>query len=499
MGFKKAMRRKLISFGLAAGLVFGQSVQAFGDIRNDVLFYLLTYYKDGVPVEALKAKSIDEMMEIIGDKYTKYYSEDEYNDFVNNIDNKIFGIGVYIKQHEDGIFVSDVIKTGPAEAAGIKSGDIIIKADEHDLKGLTLEDASAYVKGDKGTAVKIIVKRGEEELTFNVERDEIRLPTVELEWLNDNTTAHIIINTFGEKTTEEFYNLVKVAQKQEAHNYIIDLRYNGGGYMNVALEIAGMIIGDETALVVDRKQEKNIELKGYGSDIRIDKPIIFLVNGMSASSSEILSAAIMDYDKAYFIGDTTYGKGVAQSLIQLSDGSALKVTTQEFFSPGKRKINEIGITPNLVNTDVNPLLLAKLIFSKMNNAEESFVKITEEEQLYVVNDKQYRDEKLNGWKLNMDMISSEIIIKPEKSLNVTFNSEAHDLVANIKEDIHLYHGKTGDEIEFNLSAEGKILTIDPLEDLEVDVNYVLTFEPDFKSLKGSKLNRGKMAIIKVRK
>jgi len=499
MGFKKSVRRKFITFGLVILMLLGQSVQAFGDINKDVLLYLLTYYKDGVPVEVLHAKTVDEMIEIIGDKYTKYYSQDEYNQFMNAIDRKIFGIGVYIKEHEDGIFVSDVIKTGPAEGVGIKSGDIIIKADNNELKGLTVEESSSYVKGEKGTEVKITVKRGEEEITFNVLRDEIRLPTVELEWLNHSTTAHIIINSFGEKTTQEFYDIVKESQKQEAQNYIIDLRYNGGGYMNVALEIAGMIIGDETVLVVDKKQEKGVELKGYASDISIDKPIIFLVNDMSASSSEILSAAIMDYDKAYFIGDTTYGKGVAQSLIELSDGSALKVTTQEFFSPGKRKINGVGISPNLINTDVNPLVLANLIFSKVNNVDESFIKVKEDEDLYVVNDEQYRDEKMNGWMLNMDMISSEIIIKPEKNLNVSFNSEVNGDITKIKDDIHLYHGVTGEEIKSKLSAKGSVLTIDPLENLEDGVNYILSFEPDFKSLNGSKLNRGKMAIIKVRK
>ncbi|MCM1990282.1 S41 family peptidase [Oceanirhabdus seepicola] len=503
MDFNRKVKRSLTAIILAVCIIFGQVNQAFADvkdeIRDEVLFYLLQYYKDGVPVEILKAETVDEMMELIDDKYTKYFSKDEYDEFINAIDNKIFGIGVYIKEHEEGLLVSDVIKTGPAEAVGIKSGDIIVKAGDANLKGLTVDEAVTYVKGEKGTEIKITVRRGKEELIFNVVRDEIRLPTVEMEWLNDDTTAHIIINTFGQKTTQEFHDLVKDAQKQEAQNYIIDLRYNGGGYMDVALEIAGMMIGNETVLVVDKKQEKGVELKDYASDIIIDKPIIFLVNNMSASSSEILSAAIRDYDKAYFIGDTTYGKGVAQSLIELSDGSALKVTTQEFFSPGKRKINEIGITPNLKTTDVNPLVLAKLIFGDINDVEEAFAKVQEAEELYVVDDSQYRDKVLNGWEVNVDMISSKLRIKPEQNIKIKFNSELEGDISEIKDDIHIYNGFNGDEIEAEVSVNGKMLIVDPKEELIDGMNYVMSFEPGIKSVDGNKLNRGKMITIKVKK
>lgn len=252
-------------------------------------------------------------------------------------------------------------------------------------------------------------------------------------------------------------------------------------------------------MVADNKQEKGFEFKDYASDIIIDKPIIFLVNNMSASSSEILSAAIMDYDKAYFIGDTTYGKGVAQSLIELSDGGVLKVTTQEFFSPGKRKINGIGITPNIKTTDVNPLVLAKLIFGNINDAEEAFAKVQEAKDFYVVDDTQYRDQKLNGWEVNVDIISSKLRIKPEQNIEIKFNSELEGDISEIKEDVHIYNGFSGEEIEVEVSVDGKMLIVDPKEVLLNGINYLMSFEPGIKSVDGNQLNRGKMAIIKVKK
>ena len=182
--------------------------------------------------------------------------------------------------------------------------------------------------------------------------------------LNDHT-AYIDITSFGEDTAQLFTEKLQELRMKNPDNYIVDLRNNGGGYMISALDIAGNFIGANPAITIEDRDGQKTRYLAEDKGSTIDKPIIFLVNQYTASASEILSAAVKDYGKAFFVGTTTYGKGVAQQMFPLSDGSSLKLTVEKFYSPMGNVIQKVGISPDFEVKDVDSLSSCRIIFREM--------------------------------------------------------------------------------------------------------------------------------------
>ncbi|MEN6460361.1 MAG: S41 family peptidase, partial [Syntrophomonas sp.] len=274
-----------------------------------------------------------------------YFTAQEYQEFINSLDQEFTGVGIYIDIVADGVKVVSVIKTSPAEAAGIKSGDLIITAGEQNLAGLAGEEAASILRGPIGSVVELTVKRGDNKISARITRQKIDVPTVTGEIIKGHT-GYIDIDTFGINTGAEFGNVLDDLQKQGADNWIVDLRDNPGGFLNSAYQVAGYFIGNQTVI---KTKARNVwtDVPAVKHEKIIDKPVILLINENSASSSEVVAAAVKDYNKGVLVGTTTYGKGTVQKLFKLSNGDFLKLTVDRFYSPNKHEINHVGVSPDL--------------------------------------------------------------------------------------------------------------------------------------------------------
>ena len=257
------------------------------------------------------------------------------------------GIGIYMEAdlENNKIRVISPIKNSPAEQAGIKSGDIISKVNGVSYNAEQLTKMSMEIKGKEGTSVELEIIRGEEKINFVIERKNVELYPIEGKVL-ENNIGYILIPSFDEGCSQQFKTAYEQIKKQGIKSLIIDLRDNGGGIVDEALEIADYIIEkDKTTLItVDKNQTEEKEVTKVNPIV--DVPVILLVNNGTASASEILAGALQDYKKAEIVGQNTYGKGVIQELYTLSDGSGLKITIKEYYTPNRNKINKVGIKPN---------------------------------------------------------------------------------------------------------------------------------------------------------
>ena len=322
------------------------------------------YYLKDVDEQKAIDGAIQGYIEALGDEYTEYIPADEIEEYTQDIMGNFVGIGIYmIENTEDNtIEVLSPIKDSPAEKAGILSGDIIVGVDGVKYTGDEMDTAANKIKGEEGTTVKIEIKRGEETLTFDIERAKVITNPVLSEKL-ENNIGYLQITSFDEGTAEDFKNKFNNLKEQGITSLIIDLRNNGGGIVEEALQIIDYIVpkGQEILITVDKDQKEEIEKSK--DDVLIDMPIVVLVNEYSASASEIVAGALKDLNEATLVGKTTYGKGVIQQLLSLSNGAGLKVTVEEYYTPNRTKIDGVGIKPNeevnLPETVTSPLIVTR--------------------------------------------------------------------------------------------------------------------------------------------
>ena len=284
----------------------------------------------------------------LGDPYTVYYTKEEMDDIMQETNGNYVGIGIYmtLDTEKNAILVLSPIENSPAEEAGLMPGDIITKVDGVSYTGDQLDEASNKIKGKEGTKVTLEILRGEETKTFEIERRTVLISHITTKVL-ENNIGYIAISDFEGGCADEFREKYLELEKQGITKLIIDIRDNGGGIVDEALEIAEMITDKgSTLLITTDKNEKEDVTKSI-SDPIINMPIVLLTNEYSASASEILAAALKENGKATLVGTTTYGKGIIQELHQLSDGSGLKITTNEYFTPNHNAIHEIGIEPDI--------------------------------------------------------------------------------------------------------------------------------------------------------
>ncbi len=284
----------------------------------------------------------------VGDEYTEYYTPEEMKEQYDTAMGNYVGIGIYmVVNYEEGtITVLEPMEGSPAETAGLKEGDIIIKVDGTDVTKDNVSDMSNAIKGEEGTKVKLGIKRGDENLDIEVERKRIEISHINSRML-ENNIAYIQIKDFDGGTAEEFKENYENLKSQGATSLIIDLRNNGGGIVDEAIDILEMICNKDSTLLIEKDKEGKEKVTKSEENPTIDVPIVVLTNGNSASASEILAGALKDNKKATIVGEKTYGKGVIQTLYALTDGSGLKITTAEYCTPNKTAINKKGIEPDI--------------------------------------------------------------------------------------------------------------------------------------------------------
>lgn len=282
----------------------------------------------------------------LDDEYSEYMTAKEWEDYMANALGNYVGIGIYMHVNKEGnIEVLEPIKDSPAEAAGLKSGDIIVYVNDESMIGIDSEIVSSKIKGEEGTKVKITVLRDTEYLDFEIERKSIKVYHVETEML-ENKIGYMSLMTFDEGCAEEFESAYNDLKAKGAENIIIDLRNNTGGLVVECLEIADLILPKGATELVTVDSKGNKEYSKSKKDPIVEGKIVVLINEYSASASEILVAALKENNKAEVVGKTSYGKGVIQSVLELNDGSVLKLTVSEYFTPKENKINKIGIDPD---------------------------------------------------------------------------------------------------------------------------------------------------------
>ena len=305
------------------------------------------YYLGEIDEQSLKEGAIKGYIEGLNDPYTEYISKEDMEDYMEDTMGNFVGIGIYMIEDTETnqIMVLSPIKGSPAEKAGIQPGDYIVSVNGETCTADDMTVISTKIKGEEGTTVKLQILRGEETLNFEITRENIIVNPVEGEVL-ENHIGYIAFSSFDENTADEFKTKFEELQAQGITSLIIDLRNNGGGIVDEALQIAGYIADKDSVLLyeVDKDNKETVE-KNTSNPI-INMPVIILTNENTASSSEILAGALKDLGKAKIVGTTTYGKGVIQQILTLPDGSGLKITTEKYLTPNRTEINEIGIKPD---------------------------------------------------------------------------------------------------------------------------------------------------------
>lgn len=306
------------------------------------------YYLGEIDEEKIKESTLKGYVEGLGDEYSEYIPKDEYESFTDNINGNYVGIGIYMAVYKDTeeIVILAPIENSPAEKVGITSGDIILKVDGVEYSGEQLDEASNAIKGEAGTKVKLELKRNEEIIELEIERQSAIINPAKAE-VKEGNIGYIKITSFDSNTSEEFKQRYGELESKNIKSLIVDLRDNGGGIVGEALTIADYILPKDSKMLitVNKKQKEVIETAKLDAIVNI--PIVVLVNENSASASEILTGALKDNNRAKIVGTTTYGKGVIQEVLKLNDGSAIKLTTEEYFTPNRNKINKVGITPDI--------------------------------------------------------------------------------------------------------------------------------------------------------
>ena len=300
-----------------------------------------------VDKEKLRQGELKGMVASLDDPYSEYLTLEDFNALAEQTNGKFFGIGVSVSSNEEGqILVIAPIKDTPAEKVGIKTGDLIIKVNGEPVSGNDLQAAVAKIKGDKGTSVKITIYRPSTKETkdIDVKRDEIKLETVISNTIKD--LGYIGITQFNDNTYDEFTKALNNLKEKNVKGLIIDLRGNPGGTVDSVEKIANELLPEGT--IVSAKNRDGQVVFDYKSDKEyVNLPMAVLINGGSASASEILAGAIRDFKMGTLIGEKSFGKGIVQSVFPFPDGSGLKITTSEYFTPSGENIHKKGIKPDI--------------------------------------------------------------------------------------------------------------------------------------------------------
>ena len=306
-------------------------------------------YIGDVDEEALEEGIYKGYIQGLEDPYSVYYNEEETKDLYETTEGEYSGIGAVLSQDlESGVITLVQIYEGsPAAKAGLKDTDILTKVGDIEVTGMDLSEVVTYIKGEKGTDVDLTVLRGEdaEEITVTATRDTVEAQTVKYEML-EGQTGYLSVSEFDSVTYAQYEEALNELTAQGMTGLIVDLRNNPGGNLNTVCEMLDMVLPKGTIVYTEDKDGKR-ETATSDDEHQINVPMVVLVNGNSASASEIYAGAIQDYGIGKIVGTQTYGKGVVQQIFDLGDGTSVKLTIAEYFTPNGRSIDGEGITPDV--------------------------------------------------------------------------------------------------------------------------------------------------------
>ncbi len=305
----------------------------------------------------------------LGDPYTTYYTKSEMDKIMTETEGNYVGVGIYMTQdtEKNQILIIKPIENSPAEKAGIMSGDVITKVDGEAYSGEQLDEVSSKIKGEEGTKVTLEILRGSETKTIELTREKVLMNHITAKVL-DNNIGYIAISDFDGGAADEFKTKFNKLKEQGIEKLIIDIRDNGGGIVDEAIDIADTITDKGSTLLITKDKNENEDVTKSKNNPIINMPIVILINEYSASASEILAGALKDNGKATLVGMKSYGKGVIQELHRLSDGSGLKITTNEYFTPNHTGINKVGIEPD-IEIDLSEELKSQLQIDEKDDTQ----------------------------------------------------------------------------------------------------------------------------------
>lgn len=314
------------------------------DMNNQDWYRWKVHYQGQIKTEEDAYVAINTMLASLDDPYSKFLSKKEFAELNSSIDSKITGIGVNILSNAGKIMILNVIEGTPANSAGIKSGDIIFAVNKKEVSGMSVSDVATLVRGPENSTVELTLLRGEKKITKTIKRKEIKIKTVKSS-VDKNIGYIQILSFIGSTTSNEFIEALEKTENTDG--LILDLRGNPGGLLPNAVFIANLFIPEGKIVSVVGRNGFKQDLTAQNTDFTINKPLIVLIDGSSASASEILSGALKDYKKAKLVGTKTYGKGMVQQVIPMPNETGLNLTIAKYLTPSGADINKKGISPDI--------------------------------------------------------------------------------------------------------------------------------------------------------
>lgn len=316
---------------------------------HEIYQNMMLYYYEDYELDDIRESLYDGLIAGLEDPYSVYYTSEEYKDLMVSTSGVYYGIGAGLSQDPDTMVVTitKVYRGTPSEEAGLKNGDIIKTVEGIDATSMEVSDLVKEIRGEEGTKVHMVIYREStgETLEFEVERRNVELPSIEGELL-DNGIGYIQILEFQDKTDEQFIAMVEDLTAQGMKGVIIDVRANPGGLLDSVVNLLNYVLPEGLITRVEYSYGSKVE---YPSDSKcINLPMVVLIDENSASASEIFAGAIKDYEYGTLVGKNTFGKGIVQSILKLSDGDAMKITTAKYFTPDGHYIHGVGIAPDVV-------------------------------------------------------------------------------------------------------------------------------------------------------
>lgn len=296
--------------------------------------------------------AVSGLVAAVDDPYTAFMTPADSKAFEDVMDGTLEGIGAQLEMKDGHVTVVAPLKKSPAERAGLMPHDIILKVNDADVAGMRLDEVVALIRGKRGTFVQLTIFRlsASEPITFSVKRESIHIPTVESKTIDSTIgpIGYIALNQFGTDTTPEMLKAIDALRDKKIRGMILDLRFNGGGYLEGAVDVVSMFVREGTvATVISRDHEPETHVV-HGDPVLPDIPLVVLINEGSASASEIVAGALHDMKRAKVIGAVSFGKGTVQQVIDLPGGSALRVTVAKWLTPSGHDLGKKGLTPDII-------------------------------------------------------------------------------------------------------------------------------------------------------
>lgn len=314
---------------------------------------LLKHYIDPVALEprSMFFGAVRGLVAAVGDPYTTFMTPEENEDFRESLDGELQGIGAELTVRDGQVIIVSPLKGSPAERAGLQPEDIVVEVDGASVVGQSLSEVVQKIRGPKGTKVTIGVLREDEAkiLSFTITREEIKVPSVsfEVKETESGSVAYLEVNQFGDDTIEEVAEVLRGLREDEVSGLVLDLRFNGGGYLDGAVDMTSLFLEKGKVVSVQRRTGEPQHHYVSGRPLLTSLPLVILINEASASASEIVAGALQDHERAKVIGKKSFGKGTVQEVMDLPGGSSLRVTVAKWLTPSGKDLSADGVHPDI--------------------------------------------------------------------------------------------------------------------------------------------------------